>query len=299
MIIHENIILAPHTVFKIGGAARYFCEAQSLDEIREAIVFAREHELPFFMLGAGSNILVSDDGYYGLVIKINVRDLIIDNGVIQVGAGLTMARAVNFAVGHGLVGFEWGVGVPGTIGGSIFGNAGCYGGEMSQIVDRVSVLDTADPSLKTFELSNNDCHFAYRHSIFKQKPNWIIVSATLHLQSGDHVAARAKVLEFSQARIAEKPQTSGNMGAQEIGAKCAGCIFKNPEPEMAAGFLIDTSGLKGLAVGGAMVSKKHANFIINTGHATARDIKALIKVVKEKVKKFHGVELEEEVRFLG
>lgn len=298
MIIQENITLAPYTVFKIGGPARYFCEVQNLDEVREAVLFAHSHNVPLFILGAGSNILVSDEGFPGIVIKMNLRGLKVEANMLYADAGVSMAQAVNLSVKNGLGGFEWGVGVPGTVGGSVFGNAGCYGGEMSQLIERVWVLKITGSQCETFELLNKDCQFAYRDSIFKKNSDWVILGATMKLQRGDSDASRAKVLELSKKRIVETTQTSGRMGAQEIGAQCAGCIFKNPKQDLAAGFLIDTAGLKGLTVGGAMVSKKHANFIINTGSATAHDIKELISIIKSKVKSFHGVELEEEVRYL-
>lgn len=299
MIIQKKIPLASYTIFKIGGPARYFCEAQNLDDIKEAVAFAKDSHMPFYILGAGSNILVSDDEFCGLVIKINLRGLKIDGNVLYAEAGVSMAQAVNVSVNNGLGGFEWAIGIPGTIGGSLFGNAGCFGSEIKDVVEKVSVLEADKASnIALRELKNGECDFRYRHSIFKEHPNWIIVSASLMLQPVDPSLSRDKVLEFSKGRVLQKKQTSGNTGSQEIGAQCAGCIFKNPKPDLAAGFLIDTAGLKGLAVGGAMISNKHANFIINTGNATAKDIKKLISIIKSKVKLFHGVDLEEEVRYL-
>ena len=299
--IKENILLAPYTVFKIGGPARFFCEVKDKEDLAEAFLLAKEKSLPVFVLGAGSNVLVSDEGFAGLVIKINFGGLNVvptqgrDGGSkIVASAGVSMARAVNFAAENNLGGFEWGVGIPGTVGGSVFGNAGCYGGEIKDVVDSVEIFD--GESFKN--LRNSECGFAYRDSIFKKHPEWVILEAALNLKKGDSAESRKKILEYSQGRVLEKTQASGNKGTQEIGAQCAGCIFRNLRADLAAGFLIDTVGLKGKQFGKAMVSKKHANFIINTGGATARDVRALIGLVKAEVQKKHGVLLEEEIRII-
>ncbi|MEK9175317.1 MAG: UDP-N-acetylmuramate dehydrogenase [Patescibacteria group bacterium] len=297
MIIQENITLAPYTVFKIGGQARYFCEAQNLDEIREALLFAKNYNVPFFVLGAGSNILASDDGFDGLIIKMNLRNLEFRKSdflgkldfLVMADAGVSMAQAVNFSVNQGLGGFEWAIGIPGTVGGSVFGNAGCFGLETKDIVESVNVLEvdmTNNCVIK--ELNNTECNFKYRHSIFKQHPEWIILGANLHLFPRGAEESKKMILEYTKKRI----------GLQDIGSQCAGCIFKNISPEKPSGLLIDQAGLKGTSVGGAMVSKKHGNYIINTGNATARDVKELVSIIKSKVKSFHGVNLEEEIRYL-
>ena len=289
--IKENILLAPYTVFKIGGPARFFCEVKDKEDLAEAFLLAKEKSLPVFVLGAGSNVLVSDEGFAGLVIKINFGGLNVvptqgrDGGSkIVASAGVSMARAVNFAAENNLGGFEWGVGIPGTIGGSVFGNAGCYGWEIKDVVDSVEIFD--GESFKN--LRNSECRFTYRDSIFKKHPDWIIFGATLKLAPAGPKESRAKILEYSKKRAV----------SQNIGSECAGCIFKNPKPDMAAGFLIDAAGLRGKQFGKAMVSKKHANFIINTGGATARDVRALIGLVKAEVQKKHGVLLEEEIRII-
>jgi len=309
MQINENVTLASFTVFKIGGPARYFCEVKNKDEVAEAIRWAGNkfagRGAPFFILGAGSNVLISDEGFPGLVIKMNLQEIKMapppalpigkeDRGkekIIYAAAGVAMAKAVNFTIENGLSGFEWGVGIPGTIGGSVFGNAGCFGGEMKDIVESVEIFN--GPNLK-----NKDCKFSYRSSIFKKHPEWIILGVTLNLKKGNPAESRKKILEYSKERISESTQASGEKGAQEIGAECAGCIFKNPKPDLSAGFLIDTAGLKGKKIGGAMVSVKHGNFIINTGGATAKDVKELIECIKTEVQKKHGVILEEEIRLI-
>ena len=292
--IKENILLAPYTVFKIGGPARFFCEVKDKEDLAEAFLLAKEKSLPVFVFGAGSNVLISDEGFAGLVIKMNLVGLAADGLKIVASTGVSMARAVNFAAENNLGGFEWGVGIPGTVGGSIFGNAGCFGGEIKDVVDSVEIFD--GESFKN--LRNFECGFAYRDSVFKKHLDWIIVKAALNLKKVDSAESRKKILEYSQGRVLEKTQASGNKGVQEIGAQCAGCIFRNPKADLAAGFLIDTAGLKGKKIGEAMVSAKHANFIINTGSATARDVRALISLVKGEVQKKHGVLLEEEIRII-
>lgn len=286
MQIQENIALAPYTVFKIGGPARYFTEAQNSDEIYQAIVWAKDFHVPIFILGAGSNVLVSDDGFPGLVVKMNILDTHTDGYTMTVGAGISMAQSVNFSVQSHLGGFEWGVGIPGTIGGSIFGNAGCFGGEMKDVVADVEVFNTN--TLAVEHLDNAMCNFIYRHSVFKGRSELIILSATLRLLPGNADSSRVQIVEYTKKRIS----------AQDIGSKCAGCIFKNASVDCPAGYLIDTAGLKGFMIGDAMVSRKHANYIINMGNATAHDIKKLISLIKEKVKDIHGIILEEEVRYL-
>ena len=284
MNITENIILAPYTVFNIGGPADFFCEVKNKEELVEVLDWARGNKSPFFIIGAGSNLLVSDEGFRGLAIKMSSQNIdLLGENKIFVAAGVSMARAVNFSIEKGFGGFEWGVGIPGTVGGAVFGNAGCFGGEMKDAVDSVSILER-----KIFELPNDACEFAYRHSVFKRHPEWIILGATLNFFPGDKEKSRAKVLEYTKKRTA----------SQDIGEKCAGCIFKNPKQDLAAGYLIDKVGLKGAKIGGAMVSGKHANYIVNTGGATARDVKELIMVIKDEVKKVNGILMEEEIRII-
>ncbi len=286
MNIQENIMLSPKTVFKIGGPARYFCEVTNSEDLSQAITWAHDHHVKFFILGAGSNVLVSDDGFAGLAIKMNMRGIEIVGSTLVAGAGVSMALATNHALQNNLSGFEWAIGIPGTIGGSVFGNAGCFGSEMKDVVQTVEVFD-AD-SGRQFPLHVADCNFRYRHSIFKENSSWIILGATLRLSPGKSEESRAKVLEYTKKRAA----------SQDIGAQCAGCIFKNISPYVSAGKLIDSTGLKNLTVGGATVSPKHANYIVNNGKATAHDVRALIKLIKEKVKEKQDVELEEEIRYI-
>src|SRR3990167_6686375 len=207
MEMKENVSLKPFTVFQVGGPARFFTETHSKEEVIEALRWAKEKKIPSFILGLGSNIRVSDQGFPGLVIKISGGKVSRDGALITAEAGAKMAEVVNFSLQNGLVGFEWAIGVPGTIGGSVRGNAGCFGSEMKDFVAGADVFDAnAERELK---LSNSECRFSYRQSIFKEKG------------------------EFVKARVQ----------SQDIGSKTAGCVFKNPYAEIRAGALVDKAGL--------------------------------------------------------
>ena len=316
--IQENIELASHTVFKIGGPAKYFCETASANELAEAVLWAKEKNVPFFVLGAGSNVLVSDKGFDGLVIKnrANKTELLGDpsakrrRGRLKTESGAQMARVVAESIKAGLAGFEWAIGIPGTIGGSVRGNAGCFGSEMKDVVESVDVFDAKNEA--NSKLLTANCDFGYRDSIFKHNLNLVILSATLRLANGDPKKSQSLVAEYAKKRAE----------SQDIGQKCAGCIFKNVEwsrkdidktfmlekfPELKqfsnqksipAGFLIDFLGLKNSKVGGAEISAKHANYFINTGGAVAEDVLTLAAMVKEKIQNHYGVYLEEEIQKL-
>ena len=218
--IKENISLAPYTIYKIGGAARFFVEARSEDGARKAIEFANEQKLPFVIIGAGSNMLVSDKGFDGVAIRMSGGEVRVDPSAdggerLVCDAGVMMARAVLAAAKVGLAGFEWGIGVPGTIGGSVRGNAGCFGSEMKDVVESVEVFDAAQHAMR--KMNNNECEFGYRDYVFKKHPEWIILSARLNLMPGDAAAIQQEVQRITMERLAK----------QDIGTKCCGCNFKN------------------------------------------------------------------------
>ena len=309
--IRENIPLAPYTIYKIGGFARFFVEITGIDDLREAVVFAREKGLKHVILGAGSNMLISDNGFDGLVIRMTGGGIQVQGERMAVDAGVMMARAVTESGKAALHGFEWGIGVPGTIGGSIRGNAGCFGGEMKDVVESVEVFDVQTAT--SYKLQATNCAFGYRNSIFKTHPEWIVVCAVLCLETGDREMIQKEIGRIAHERVIK----------QDIGTKSCGCIFKNISwpsdngskeklcaqfPELAvfrgrstipAAFLIDGCGLKGRRVGSICISDKHANFFINQGEGTSKDVVALIAVAKEEVKKKYGIDLEEEIYFLG
>lgn len=299
--IRENVPLAPYTSFKIGGPARFFAEARNEEELAEAIVFAREKFVPFWILGGGSNILIADEGLPGLVIRVCIGDIkfikFTRSNLVKIGAGVAMARAVAASVDHGLTGFEWAIGIPGTIGGSVRGNAGCFGGEIKSVIECVDVFQITNDKLQMtnlpaqagkFQMSNAKCQFGYRESVFKRDPLLIILSATLKLKRGNPEESRKLIARYAKERTQK----------QDIGEQCAGCLFKNPFPDKPAGMLIDRAGLKGLRVGNAMVSSKHANYAINIGGASAKDVRALAAEIKRRVLEASGVHLEEEIKYL-
>ena len=317
--IQKNIILAPYTTFRIGGPAEFFVEVESGEELVEAIEFANEKSLDFFILGGGSNILVSDKGFAGLVIKINSKLFVANDVSIGCGAGWSLAKIVKESAAHKLSGMEWAFGIPGTIGGAIRGNAGAFGSKISDIIKKVNCVDTKDlyeelaekkvVKIKTF--GKEQCDFSYRDSIFKRNSNLIILSASFEFKSGNADEINEKMKELIKSRIAQQPH-----GASP------GSFFKNPESTehnrryvkeiprfkelnlhekntIPAGFLIEEAGLKGKKMGGAMVSEEHANFIVNTGTATAEDVIMLTSFIKQQVRDQFGVELQEEIRYVG
>lgn len=308
--VQEHIPLAQFTMYKIGGPARFFIEAHNADEIREAVAYARGRQFQFIVLGAGSNMLVSDTGFDGMVIRITGGNVRIEEERLTADAGVIMARAVTESAKAGLTGFEWGIGVPGTIGGSVRGNAGCFGTEMKDVVESVDVFDASKTI--NYKLEARSCEFSYRNSIFKKQPQLIVLSATLKLTKGDPEAIQAEVRRITRERVKK----------QDIGTKSCGCIFKNvawektmgkqdllerfPElrqfenqPNVPSAFLIDRAGLKGARTEHASISERHANFFINEGNATPDEIQELITRAKSAVKEKYGIELEEEIQYVG
>ena len=309
--IKKDVALAPYTIYKIGGPARYFAGVRTAQELEEAGRFATEKKLEFFVLGAGSNVLVSDKGFDGLIIRMAGGEVKTEGEILTADAGVVMARAVMESAKAGLTGFEWGVGVPGTIGGSVRGNAGCFGGEMKDVVETVEMFDTFNIQRLTFNAP--ECRFAYRDSVFKKHPEWIILSATLKLKKGDTAAIQNEIKRITAERGVK----------QDIGTKSCGCIFKNVSwqrsgikkeellarfPDLAefrerasipASFLIDRTGLKGRTSGHVHVSRSHANFFVNDGGATAADVRDLVVAAKEKVQRHFGIALEEEIQYIG
>ena len=306
--VKENVSLKDYTTFKIGGKAKYFFVAKTKNELINAIKASKQLNLPFFILGGGSNVLFSDKEFKGLVIKIKNEKLKIKNCVIDTEAGTLLSILVKKAQQHSLSGLEWAVGIPGTIGGAVYGNASAFGKAIGDLVKQVEVLD-----LKTFKikkLSKKECQFKYKDSIFKHKKNLLIFSVILRLKKGNKEKIKENMKRFLTIRKETQP----------LNYPSAGCIFKNlgiqnsklkikkelfekfPElrdfiqkGEIPAGYLIDKAGLKGKRIGDAMVSEKHANFIVNLGNAKTKDVQKLIAHIKKKVKKIFGIELKEEI----
>lgn len=306
--IKENELMASHTTFKIGGPARYFAEAKSEEEIIEACGFAKKNNLPVFVLAGGSNVLFSDRGFGGLVVKVLNSKFLIHNSEFIVGAGVQLSKAVDEAAKNNLSGLEWAAGIPGTIGGAVCGNAGAYGKSISNSVESVKALDVS--GFMFHALGKTDCGFVYRGSCFKEGDK-IIFEAVLKLRSGkkeDILRAMKEVLEQRKNKIPVFPSAGSFFKNYNVCENLSvdPLIKKSPELEekikggkIAAGYLIEQCGLKGKKIGGAMISSEHANFIVNTGNAKAEDVLNLARLIKNCIHKKYGVSLKEEVCLVG
>lgn len=290
--IEEKIIfdepMKKHTSFKIGGTADEFVKITNEEELKEALKYAKNKNLKITIIGNGSNLLVLDKGIRGLVIKIDIQKLEIEKkekyAEITVGSGYkTMALGIKL-MNEGISGFEELSGIPGTIGGAIFMNAGAYGKEIKDI--NISTI-CMDYDGKIFELSNKEQEFEYRSSIFNKK-DYIILETKLKLEYGKKEEIKKKMDEYLSSRKEKQP----------IEYPSAGSTFKRQEGVITAK-LIDECGLKGFQIGGAKVSEKHAGFIINYNNAKAKDVIDLIKYVKEKVYEKYGIKIKEEIRIVG
>ncbi|MEE0928389.1 MAG: UDP-N-acetylmuramate dehydrogenase [Acutalibacteraceae bacterium] len=282
----ENEAMALHTSFKIGGAADIFLRVDSVEQLIALLSLADKEGVPCFILGSGSNLLVSDKGIEGAVISTaGFTELCLeDETTIRAGAGVSLAALCCFARDNGLTGLEFAYGIPGTVGGAMYMNAGAYGGDMSQVAISAQSLDGG---LNVVSRPVEELDLSYRHSIF-EKNGEVILSATFRLKKGD-----SKTIAEDMNNIIEKRKKS-----QPLEYPSAGSTFKRPEGYFAAA-LIDGCGLKGRSVGGARVSEKHAGFVINSGGATCEDVLRLIEIIKETVKSAEGVELSTEVIFVG
>ena len=278
--------MAKHTSFRIGGPADVLAQPADEAELAALLKRAAEHAVPVTLIGNGSNLLVRDKGIRGLVIKLSniFSSITVDGNVLTFGSGISLAMASKKAASLSLSGLEFAVGIPGTIGGAVYMNAGAYDGEMAKVVTSVRVMDREG---KISELKASELAFAYRHTAL-QNSGLIVTSVTCVLQPDEADAIAAKMADFSQRRISKQP----------LELPSAGSMFKRPVGYF-AGTLIEQTGLKGYTVGGAQVSQKHAGFVVNVGGATAKDVLQLISDVQSKVFAAHGVRLEPEVLVLG
>lgn len=278
--------MSKHTTFRIGGPADFYLCPHSTKEVQQTVQICKEENLPYFILGNGSNLLVSDKGYRGVIIQLwkNFSDISVKDCCITAKAGALLSKVAAEALEEGLTGMEFASGIPGTIGGAVFMNAGAYGGEMKDIIKEVKVLDDQG---EVRVLSNEEMKLGYRTSIVKEK-GYTVLSAVLQLKKGDVSVIRETMEDLKNRRTSKQP----------LDMPSAGSTFKRPEGYF-AGKLIMDSGLRGFSMGGAQVSEKHCGFVVNKGGATAEDVTALIREVQRRVKEKFGVELETEVRFLG
>lgn len=285
LAVEQNVSLAPFTTFKIGGPAKFFLRAKSVRDVLQGMHMAKESAIPVFILGGGSDILVHDNGFDGLVIKMEMNEIHIDGTYLTAGAGTLLNAAIGQAVRAGLGGLEFATGVPASVGGAVWANLGSRGSDISSVVQSVHCIDAVGTLLN---LNNKDCKFGYRDSIFKHTP-YIILDVIFELQPGDKTDLRKRMVELSKLKKAE----------QNVGEDTAGCAFRNPEGTTTAAQAIDQLGLKGYQIGGAQVSNQHANFIINTGGATADEVVQLISYIKQQVRDKLGIQLMEEVEYIG
>ncbi len=275
-----------HTSFKIGGPADLFFKPQSIEDLTAMIDLCQKSSIPFYIMGNGSNLLVGDQGYRGVIIQVyrNLSSFSIEGNTVEAEAGILLSKLANRVYDAGLEGFEFASGIPGTLGGAVYMNAGAYGGEMKDIIVSAKVL-TQGGDVKT--LSNEALELGYRHSALMNEGD-IVLSTKMVLVPGEQKVIRAKMDELNFRRKDKQP----------VEKPSAGSTFKRPVGYY-AGKLIMDAGLRGYQLGGARVSDKHCGFVINTGNATSKDVMALIQHIQREVKNQFGVDLEPEVRMIG
>ncbi len=320
--MRENVVLSELSSYKIGGPARFFCAPENKDEVRQAIEVAKSKNLAVFILGGGTNLLIDDAGFEGLVLRPDIKFLKKGGEHVTAGAGISITELLGYSIANSLSGLEWAGGLPGTFGGAVRGNAGCFGGEIKDVIGSVRSFDTN--AMKIVERTADKCEFSYRDSIFKKKNgSEIILSATLRLKKGDakeiqraieeKVAHRQKnhPLEYPNigsifkniplSKIHEESDTRYKKALEEGKLEFKGSQFsvkRDPFPVISTAKLISEAGLRGVSFGGAMISSKHPNFIVNALNAGSVDVKNLISLAKTEVKKKFGLQLEEEVQIL-
>src|SRR3989338_3511581 len=309
--VHETVPLAPYTTYKLGGPARYFFIAKNKEGIKTAAAAAKDLDLPIFILGGGSNILVSDNGFSGLVIKMANRELSVEKNKIKAEAGALIGQVVSLAWKNSLPGWEGAAAIPGRAGGAVRGNAGAFGKSISDNIVSVQALKSSKNKTEIVVMTKEECQFTYRESIFKHDDNLVVLGVELELQAGEQAAIKQQMLDCVQRRSCGHPKFPS-----------AGCSFKNifvtdeikgkirkinPAGEekikggkIGAGWFIDQAGVKGYKIGGVQVSDEHANFIVKVDEtARAEHALMLISYVKQQVRDKFGVQLQEEVQYVG
>ena len=292
--VRTGELMKTHTTFRIGGAADYYVTPQAEKQIADVIAFLKKSDIKYIVIGNGSNILVSDEGFRGVVVELGdgfsdyefLQDSQdnSDEVLVKASAGMKLTRLGNQLAANGIAGFEFATGIPGCIGGAVRMNAGAYGGEMKDVLKEVTVLT---PEGGVLTLQADELHMGYRTSVIKEA-GYIVLEAVISLEKGDQEEIRSRMQELAGMRTSKQP----------LSYPSAGSTFKRPEGYF-AGKLIMDSGLRGYQVGGAQVSEKHCGFVINTGNATAKDVTTLMSDVQRIVLEKFGVKLEPEVKFLG
>lgn len=320
----NNILLSEYSSYKIGGAAKYFYQAQTIDELIQSVEKAKRERLPIFILGGGTNLLINDRGFNGLILKPDLLELKSNSPAVVAGAGVLMSDLLEFAIKHSLTGLEWAGGLPGTLGGAIRGNAGAFKGEIKDAISEVVSLKIDAPKPEIVRRGNPECRFGYRNSVFKENDGKeIIVSAVLNLEKGDKRQIREAIEEKIRYRKERHPMDYPNIGSifknislaqispkntplyvsalknNSVTVNASAFPVKNdPFPVVPTAAVLSAAGLKGVACGGAMISPKHPNFIVNVLNAKASDVKKLIKLAKATVLKQFRIKLEEEVMYV-
>ena len=285
--IETDVLLSKHTTYKVGGVAKAFVYPKDVDALVDLLKILKEYDVKYKVMGNGSNLLFSDKEYDGIIIKLDEFDKVefLNHNKIRVGAGFSLMKLSLMAARRGLAGLEFASGIPGTIGGAIFMNAGAYKSDMGYIVQQVKVLT---PELRIITLENKEMDFHYRTSYLQKNPGFICLEVILKLVKGDREALETVIKERRERRMESQP----------LEYPSAGSVFRNPEGDF-AGRLIEELGYKGHKNGGAMVSEKHANFIINYNHATGEEIKNLIDEVHDKVLEKYNVDMKIEQEFVN
>lgn len=285
----ENVSCKKLCSFHVGGEVRVVVRPKNAEQLTALYRFMNENDIKNILLGRGSNVLIADEGYDGAIVLLSeissIDFSVTDDNWIVAGAGASMLKLASFAQQNGLSGLEFAHGIPGSVGGGVYMNAGAYGGEISQILRSCLIFDKSLGTL--FVAEADECEFSYRHSIFMENKDLLVIFATFELQDGDPDEIRAKMDEYKAKRIASQP----------LEYPSAGSTFKRPEGHF-AGKLIEDCGLKGYSIGGAQVSEKHAGFVINRGGASANDVKEIVKHIQKTVKEKFDVSLECEIEFV-
>jgi UDP-N-acetylmuramate dehydrogenase len=285
--VKRNEPLSQHTTMKIGGPADLFIEPSSLENIQKVMTFIKERQLPWRAIGRGSNLLVSDKGIEGVVIRLGsgLSHLSINESSITVGGGHSLVSLSTLISKKGLSGLEFASGIPGSVGGAVYMNAGAHGSDINKILTKAHVL-FEDGTIEW--LSNNEMEFTYRTSVLQKKRPGVVLESEFKLTKGDRTAIVSQMQKNKDYRKETQPWNF----------PCAGSIFRNPLPNY-AGKLIEEAGLKGFQIGGAKISEMHGNFIVNAGNATAKDVLDLIQYIKDKILQLYGIKMETEIEIIG
>lgn len=306
-MLQKNVLLKNYSRFKIGGPAKYLFQGKNTEEISRAVLKARKINEPIFILGGGTNVLFRNGGFDGLVINPAISFIKKDGFTLRVGAGISIAELLDYSIENSLSGLEWAGGLPGTVGGAIYGNAGAFKGEMKDSVIEIISLDISEKKPVLIRRKNDECGFGYRSSVFKElKGGEIIIEALFRFKKGNKKSIREAVEKKIRYREERQPLDHPNIGSifknvnLEIMPKSKRALFADviktdPFPVVPAAFLIAQAGLKGISCGGAMISPKHPNFIVNVLEAKSADVENLMDLIKFKVKNKFGIVLEKEV----